>query len=917
MKRWRPTASNVTQDACSRVTDGTPDLVAVDQPFTQRIGDQVHSGTRCRLTHDARAVTVDCLDTNPKDLGDFLIGLSGDHKVEDLAFAVGQRSGVYALLKHGGITSTDHPRPIQNIGQRPGDFVEVVGLTEDAICTDVDQLRNLPARLNSCEDNDLCFGRPAARFNKHFGATSMRHRHIQHQQAWRVFANSGDRFNAINRLSHNLDCIETRVLTAGEPAYNSRADDLMVVGNDGRMGLSETQISALHYDKTNLSSRITQMGIKQNLGPMLVGFVLALAWMLVLPATAQPVLIEAGKSVEQIESAATYLVQPRGEEITVDEALSAYLAGRFEPRMMPDNDGALQDWRTWIALPFSAVDEMQGTPLRRVIGLGGIFVELPRVYLLCDGEPQTEILASRSRQQGPLKARYFTYIRTQSFAMSPGQQCLALINASSNDNPNIGIFREGELGSNQVVAVLIKSGFTVTLLIIGIVLAVVSYLTNRPLAMVMGITYSITMVQNETSLYSTAFMEHASQGRALWEALTLLSVFACYWVFLFAFRSELRLHRHLAWRFTAVAIPLPLIAIAYYSDSTPDLIWSLYLALFLFAISVTLRFDVAPRLRWTAGAILLTCVVAAVLVEPYYLGRYLTDLTVEFSRDVVRLMAGLGMLLLVVFDVLRTRRERDRMTKEQIVALATQAESNRRLLEAEREYARVREVASRHKAQLFSTSHDIRQPIAALKSALTSESANLSAPFLSQANQVIAYLERLTKEYSPQPEHRGGEAISDDEAYPVNIVLRAVEDMFENQAAATGVDLVVDQSEKQTRIPALALIRATSNLVSNAINHGRPRHIRVDVAGEDNLEIVVSDDGIGMDAATLSDALNRGTKGQESEGEGLGLSIVQELANRHGFDFHIESVENKGTTATLQLGARRELSGPDESLPDC
>ncbi|MEL6831185.1 MAG: MFS domain-containing histidine kinase, partial [Pseudomonadota bacterium] len=440
------------------------------------------------------------------------------------------------------------------------------------------------------------------------------------------------------------------------------------------------------------------------------------------------------------------------------------------------------------------------------------------------------------------------------------------------------------------------------LLIIGLTLAVVSYLTNRPLAMVMGITYSITMVQNEASLYSTTFVENASHGRALWEALTLLSIFACYWVFLFAFRSELRLDRHWGLRITAVAIPLPLIAVAYYSDSTPDLIWALYLALFLFAISVALRFDVAPRLRWTAGVILLTSAVAAVLVEPYYLGRYLTDLTVEFSRDVVRLMAGLGMLLLVVFDVLRTRQERDRMTEEQILALETQAQTNKRLLEAEREYARVREVASRHKAQLSSTSHDIRQPIAALKSALTSEAANLSAPFLTQVDQVIAYLERLTKEYTPQSEHvRSGED-PDAEAYPVDVVLRAIEDMFENQAAETGTKLVVAQSERQTRIPALALIRATSNLVSNALNHAQAKLVCVDVAGENYTELVVSDDGIGMDAATLADALNRGSKGQASNGAGLGLSIIQELADRHGFEFLIDSAQNKGTTATLRIG---------------
>ena len=414
---------------------------------------------------------------------------------------------------------------------------------------------------------------------------------------------------------------------------------------------------------------------------------------------ARVVVMDPGQSAEQVENAASNLLLPPGMEIDAERALHEYRRGSFVSEMQADDTEALHDRRKWIALSFAAKEGAGGgEPMRRVIGVGGIFVELPRVFLTCDGGPMQEILASQTGPEGTLEARYFTYVRTRSFAITPGQQCLALINVASNDTPNLGIFREGDLGNNQVLAVLLKAGFTVTLLIIGLALAIVSYLTNRPLAMLMGFAYSITMLQNDASLFTTTFAANAMQGRAIWEGLMLLTIFACFWVFLFAFRKELHLTQPVWWRVPLTLLPLALVYVAYVSNSTPDLLWAFYLALLLYAVAVALRFDVSRRLRYTAGAILIGAVVAAILVEPYYLGRFFTDLTIEYVRDVIRMATGLGMLLLVVVDTLRTRSDREKLTAERIAALQVQAETSQRLLDAEREYVRAREAASRRKA---------------------------------------------------------------------------------------------------------------------------------------------------------------------------------------------------------------------------
>ncbi|WP_298463915.1 HAMP domain-containing sensor histidine kinase [uncultured Erythrobacter sp.] len=619
-------------------------------------------------------------------------------------------------------------------------------------------------------------------------------------------------------------------------------------------------------------------------------------------AAQQTVVLQPGSSNEMVEGSASYLITEAGAEIDLAEALAEYREGRFESERRSGGVSEFHDWRAWIALPFTNPAEPGTADLRRIIGIGGIFVEPPRVYLSCEGAAPVEILATQTGKDRPLSARYFTYLRSQSFTVGAGQSCLALINTASSDNPNIGIFREGELGTNQVVAVLLKGGFTATLLIIGLILAIVSYLTSRPLGVLIGIAYSVTMLQNEASLFTTTFVTSSLTARLWWEAATLLAIFAILYVFLFGFRKELRLENSVIRVAASAALMVPLIAIALYSNSTPDILWALYLGLFLFAITVALRFDIARPLRLAAGAILLASAIGALLVEPYYLGRDLSDLTIEFTRDTLRLLAGIGMLMLLLVDVLRSRRERNRMVAERIDALESQAQTDRRLLETEREYARARDAAARHKAQLAAASHDIRQPITGLRAAVGSEADRLSPALQSRLGEAIDYLEQLTNEYSDR-DNRAGFANTETEAepYSLTLVVKAVKDMFEAEAENAGIEFLVETDNCESRVPALALIRSTSNLVANAIRHAGAAKVMLKLSMDQDCRITVSDDGKGMDHATLQNVQQSGAKSEASEGEGLGLAIVHDLARRHGFKFEMESQPGEGTVGTITL----------------
>ena len=889
--------------------------VRINQSFAQGIGNQLGCVVRPGLAHNACTVAIDCLDADPERFADLAIGASRNNLAQDLPLAVRERFELSGFFEHAGEAAAHNTPAFEDARDCAEDFAHIVCFAEYSVGTDIDQLGNLAARLNSGEDDNARFRRPSACFEQDFRPTGMRHRDVEHQHLRAMLSHCDDGIDPIIDGRNDFDPLPLHRVFVGERRCERIANDRMVIRDDGFADRSKSSdtfqsarplkhfaFSCRHRIRMSMGRKRVLNRVERTLAALLLAC-LAFFSAPVMAGSEPPVALEIGRSHEMIEGSARYLVNDPGQEIAFDEAFAAYRRGEFSTDLKSANTGEFHDWRVWIALPFqSAATEAAGS-MRRVIGLGGIFVRPPRVHLACDGEAPREILASRTGSGEPLSARYFTYVRSQSFTIAPGQSCLALINTASSDNPNIGIFREGELGTRQVVAVLLKGGFTATLLIIGVILAVVSYLTSRPLGVLIGVTYSLAMIQNEASLFTTTLIPDPLLARETWENITLLTIFAMLNVFLFGFRRVLRLENGLLRVGLSLLVVAPLVLIARNSNSTPDIIWAFHLALLIFAITVAFRFDIARPLRLMAGAILIISAIGAILIEPYYLGRDLSDLTIEWFRDAFRLFAGLGMLGLLLVDVLQTRRERARMFAERIEALETQAETDRRLLQTEREYARAREAATRTKAQLAAASHDIRQPIVGLRAAVASEAERLSAGLQSRLGEAIDYLEHLTREYSDRENTSlDAETEGEGELYSVDLITKAVGNMFEGEAQQAGINLTVSGCDCQTRVPALALIRATSNVVANALRHADPSAVEVTATNEDgHCQIRVCDNGKGMDAATLTKVQTAGVKSDKSDGDGLGLAIIHDLASRYGFAFNLSSSPGCGTEAVITL----------------
>jgi len=101
------------------------------------------------------------------------------------------------------------------------------------------------------------------------------------------------------------------------------------------------------------------------------------------------------------------------------------------------------------------------------------------------------------------------------------------------------------------------------------------------------------------------------------------------------------------------------------------------------------------------------------------------------------------------------------------------------------------------------------------------------------------------------------------------------------------------------------LARVFQNLFKNALEANATRvEVRVQTSG-DAVVIVVADNGTGMDAETVRNAL-RGGFSTKTNGTGLGLSICRHLLGVHGATFELESTVGKGTSTKLVFPAAPE-----------
>jgi two-component system heavy metal sensor histidine kinase CusS len=172
-------------------------------------------------------------------------------------------------------------------------------------------------------------------------------------------------------------------------------------------------------------------------------------------------------------------------------------------------------------------------------------------------------------------------------------------------------------------------------------------------------------------------------------------------------------------------------------------------------------------------------------------------------------------------------------------------------------------------------------------------------------SELIGDLLFLARAESPLTElHRGEVNIGE--------LLTTVRDYYEAFAADAGISLVMNDAAESlnAELDRSLMLRAVSNLVSNAIAHTPPGGTVTLAATNENaaIRIEVSDTGVGIPAEALPRVFDRffrvdPSRSKASGGSGLGLAIVESILTLHGGSANITSQLGRGTRVTLCIPA--------------
>lgn len=228
---------------------------------------------------------------------------------------------------------------------------------------------------------------------------------------------------------------------------------------------------------------------------------------------------------------------------------------------------------------------------------------------------------------------------------------------------------------------------------------------------------------------------------------------------------------------------------------------------------------------------------------------------------------------------------------------------NRMADEVQQQIAALSEARDREKRFTAFAAHELRTPLTAMSTAaslLEEDIGELPERARRPAVLLVSDVTRLRQLVLDLLElGRLDSAVDDVDLEPVDLgalVTKVVE------GARWEVDVRLDLASVEVVSDAWSLERILTNLVGNAVRHGRRAvEVRVRPVGA-RAVIEVRDGGPGIPPEEIPRLFDRfytanGARG----GSGLGLAIVREHADRIGADLEVRSLDGAGTTVSVSL----------------
>lgn len=209
--------------------------------------------------------------------------------------------------------------------------------------------------------------------------------------------------------------------------------------------------------------------------------------------------------------------------------------------------------------------------------------------------------------------------------------------------------------------------------------------------------------------------------------------------------------------------------------------------------------------------------------------------------------------------------------------------------------ARIERHVEQRTRMLSGVSHDLRTPLTRMKLAVA-----MLPPDADEAEDLgrdIRDMERMLDEFLAFARGESGE--EPQPVDPVALVEEVAEEARRGGGCVSVVATIDDPDAHQTPMRRIAIKRALSNLVENALVYGARVEISVR-ATRAFVDMIVEDDGPGIPAAERETALkpfarlDAARNQDRGGGVGLGLSIAADIARAHGGALNLEEGERLG-----------------------
>lgn len=210
---------------------------------------------------------------------------------------------------------------------------------------------------------------------------------------------------------------------------------------------------------------------------------------------------------------------------------------------------------------------------------------------------------------------------------------------------------------------------------------------------------------------------------------------------------------------------------------------------------------------------------------------------------------------------------------------------------------RIRHLVDERSRALAAVSHDLRTPLTRLRlraelvddEKLREQMADDLEAMSAMLDNTLDYLRGMQENEPLRP-------------IDINALLQSLAE----DARLLGREMTIEGSAQTPFIGHLTgLRRALQNLVDNAVKYGQRAHVRVE-DGTEFLLLVVDDEGPGIPPEELAKVTAPyyrpdASRNLKTGGVGLGLSIVSDIAQRHGGELRLENRPDIGLRASLRL----------------